>query len=235
MSNSTLISLQQNIARYGLSILIIFGNFGNLFTVLILVQSAKRRSNSCALYLLSASICNWIVVNTALISNVVGVGHIDPQNTSNVVCKLRWSSVHTLLMLSRSLSKFLNEILTVNLYVLSDRSSCCLYRSMGTLLKQFFSQSIFSTEYCYSCHFDSTAGMDSHAHSHGSLLQQQHGSMYGNVWHLCLLLRHLFSDCHWYPSSIPDDPVQSIGLAQSTKDSISRHSIWFHDEKYHDS
>ena len=107
MSTTSVLLIQQNIARYGLSILIILGNFGNLFTVLILAQSAKRRINSCALYLLSASISNWIVINTALISNVVGVDHIDPQHTSNVICKLRWSGVHALLMLSRSFSKFI--------------------------------------------------------------------------------------------------------------------------------
>jgi hypothetical protein len=107
MSASTLFSIQKNVARYGLSTLLVLGNFGNLFTTLILIRSSKRRINSCSLYLLSASISNWIVINTALVSNIVGVDHIDPQHTSNVICKLRWSGVHALLMLSRSFSKFI--------------------------------------------------------------------------------------------------------------------------------
>jgi hypothetical protein len=108
MSVSTLNSIQNNVALYGLSTLLVLGNFGNLFTILILQRLAKRRINSCSLYLLSASISNWIVINTALVSNIIGVDHIDPQNTSNVICKLRWAGVHALLMLSRSFSKFIN-------------------------------------------------------------------------------------------------------------------------------
>jgi len=106
MSSSTIFAIQQNVARYGLSALLVLGNFGNIFTILILIRSSKHKVNSCSLYLLSASISNWIVINTALVSNIVGVDNIDPQNTSNIICKLRWSGVHALLMLSRSFSKF---------------------------------------------------------------------------------------------------------------------------------
>jgi hypothetical protein len=108
MSASTLFYIQQNVARYGLSTILVLGNFGNLFTIIIFARKSKRRVNSCSLYLLSASISNWIVINTALVSNIVGVDHIDPQNTSNIICKLRWSGVHALLMLSRSFSKVIN-------------------------------------------------------------------------------------------------------------------------------
>jgi hypothetical protein len=104
MSASTLFAIQQNVARYGLSTLLVLGNVGNLFTMLILIRSSKQKVNSCSLYLLSASISNWIVINTALVSNIVGVDHTDPQHTSNVVCKLRWAGTHALLMLSRSFS-----------------------------------------------------------------------------------------------------------------------------------
>ncbi|UJR22182.1 hypothetical protein I4U23_025246 [Adineta vaga] len=102
MSTTTLFSIQQNIGRYGLSILFISGNIGNLFTVLILGRSTRRRRNSCSLYLLAASISNWIVLDTGLIFNIIGIDHTDPQHTSNIICKLRWSTVHALLMLSRS-------------------------------------------------------------------------------------------------------------------------------------
>jgi hypothetical protein len=107
MSTSAIVAAQRNIARYGLSTLLILGNFENIFTIIILTRTVKRQPNSCSLYLLSACISNWIVINTALMSNVIGVDHIDPQNTSNVVCKLRWSGAHALLMLSRSFSKFI--------------------------------------------------------------------------------------------------------------------------------
>ena len=110
MSSSTLFAVQQNIARYGLSALLILGNFGNLFTIIILTRTSKHRINSCTLYLLCASISNWIVINTALVSNIVGIDHIDPQHTSNIICKLRWSGVHALLMLSRSYSKSIHLI-----------------------------------------------------------------------------------------------------------------------------
>ncbi len=109
MSSSAIFAAQQNVAIYGLSTLLVLGNFGNLFTIIILTRTTKQRVNSCSLYLLAASVSNWIVINTALVSNIVGVHHIDPQNTSNVICKLRWSGVHALLMLSRSFSKLISE------------------------------------------------------------------------------------------------------------------------------
>ncbi|CAF2857827.1 unnamed protein product [Rotaria sp. Silwood2] len=99
---SSLAIIQQNVARYGLSTLLVLGNVGNIFTIFILSRSVKQKVNSCSLYLLSASISNWIVINTALISNIIGVDHIDPQHTSNIICKIRWSGTHALLMLSRS-------------------------------------------------------------------------------------------------------------------------------------
>jgi hypothetical protein len=105
MSTASIVDAQHNIARYGLSTLLVLGNFGNIFTIILLARGIKRQINSCSLYLLSASISNWVVINTALISNIIGVDHIDPQNTSNVVCKLRWAGTHALLMLSRSFSK----------------------------------------------------------------------------------------------------------------------------------
>jgi len=107
MSTAIITAVQRNIARYGLSALLISGNFGNIFTIILLGKGAKRQLNSCSLYLLSACISNWIVINTALVSNIVGVDHTDPQQTSNIVCKVRWSGTHALLMLSRSFSMFI--------------------------------------------------------------------------------------------------------------------------------
>ncbi|CAF0735547.1 unnamed protein product [Adineta ricciae] len=102
MSTAAIVDAQKNIARYGLSILLVFGNIGNILTIIVLSKTTKQKPNSCSFYLLSACISNWIVINTALVSSIVGVDHIDPQNTSNAICKLRWAGTHALLMLSRS-------------------------------------------------------------------------------------------------------------------------------------
>ncbi|UJR14647.1 hypothetical protein I4U23_001640 [Adineta vaga] len=106
MNNSmlpqTINNIQKNIGRYGLSVLIILGNIGNVLTILIFIRTLKKQANSCTLYLLAASITNWILINTSLISTVYGVDHVDPQHQSIVVCKLRWYGGQILLMLSRS-------------------------------------------------------------------------------------------------------------------------------------
>ena len=139
MSTAGILAAQKNIARYGLSTLLVLGNFGNVFTILILGRTTKQRVNSCSLYLLSASISNWIVINTALVSNIVGVDNIDPQHTSNVVCKMRWSGVHALLMLSRSFSKFIEDCF--HLYCLHIVVAACIDRwalcSQNGLIRSF--------------------------------------------------------------------------------------------------
>ena len=106
MSATTIVNIQKNLGRYALSALIVLGNVGNLSTILIFSQTLKKRLSSCALYLLAAAVTNWILINTALISTVYGVDHVDPQHRSIVVCKLRWYGGQILLMLSRSFSTF---------------------------------------------------------------------------------------------------------------------------------
>ena len=106
MSVSTIINIQKNLGRYGLSILIILGNIGNILTILIFRRTIKKHPKSCTYYFLSASIVNWFLINTSLISTLYGVDHIDPQHDSIIICKLRWYGGQILLMLSRSFSKF---------------------------------------------------------------------------------------------------------------------------------
>jgi len=130
MSTSTIAAAQRNIALYGMSTLLVLGNFGNICTIIILARGTKRQPNSCSLYLLSACISNWIVINTALISNIIGIDHIDPQHTSNIICKLRWSGIHALLMLSRSFSKLIYTCSISKSFssvFFSDSSDCWLY------------------------------------------------------------------------------------------------------------
>ncbi|CAF4886323.1 unnamed protein product, partial [Rotaria sp. Silwood1] len=65
-------------------------------------RTLRKQLNSYVMYLLAASITNWVLINTSLISSLYDVDHIDPQNTSLIVCKLRMYGSHMLLMLSRS-------------------------------------------------------------------------------------------------------------------------------------
>ncbi|CAF3506751.1 unnamed protein product [Rotaria sp. Silwood1] len=102
MSVSTIVNIQKNLGRYGLSALILLGNVGNILTILIFIRTLRKQLNSCTCYLLAASITNWILINSTLISTVYGVDHVDPQHRSLVVCKLRWYGGQILLMLSRS-------------------------------------------------------------------------------------------------------------------------------------
>jgi hypothetical protein len=105
MSVATLLNIRLQLGCFGIPTLLVLGNFGNLFTVLVLGRTLKQRANSCALYLLFSSIANWIVIDTALISMYYGVDHIEPTNKSNVLCKLRWYGGNVLFLTSRSLSK----------------------------------------------------------------------------------------------------------------------------------
>ncbi|CAF2600734.1 unnamed protein product [Rotaria sp. Silwood2] len=102
MSASIIVNIKLNLGRYGLSTLIVLGNVGNILTILIFIRALKKQLNSCTIYLLATSITNWVLINTALISSVYGVDHVDPQNASIIVCKLRWYGAQILLMLSRS-------------------------------------------------------------------------------------------------------------------------------------
>jgi hypothetical protein len=107
MSAATVSDIQQYLALYGQSILLILGNVGNLFATMIFARKTVRQAaNLCVLYLLADSISNCIVMNIILISNLYAVGHLDPQNQFDAVCKARWYSTHALLILSRSFSKF---------------------------------------------------------------------------------------------------------------------------------
>ena len=105
MSVATIVNVQKNLGRYGLWTLVILGNIGNLLNIVIWLRTLRKQTNSCKLYLLAASITNWILINTSLISSLYGVDNIDPQHRSLSVCKLRWYGGQILLMLSRSFSK----------------------------------------------------------------------------------------------------------------------------------
>jgi hypothetical protein len=117
MSTSTIYAVRQQLGYYGISTLLITGNIGNIFLILILGRALKQHSNSCSIYLLVASIANLFVLNTVLISTFYGLIHREPINLYNVLCKLRWYGGNTLFTISRSCSKFY-FILILFLYLL---------------------------------------------------------------------------------------------------------------------
>jgi hypothetical protein len=106
MSASILNAIRQQLSYYGISTLLISGNLGNIFLILMLGRSFKQHPNSCSLYLLFASIANLFVLDTVLISTLYGLDHLEPIHSSNVVCKIRWYGGHVLFMFSRCCSKF---------------------------------------------------------------------------------------------------------------------------------
>jgi hypothetical protein len=91
--------------NYGIPVLLVLGNVGNLFTVFTLGCTLKQGINSCTLYVLCASIANWIVVDTTLVLSFYGIDHIEPIHLSNGLCKLRWYGGYVLFMRLSNCSK----------------------------------------------------------------------------------------------------------------------------------
>ena len=106
MSVSILKIALHQLSYYGISTLLISGNIGNIFLILMLGRSFKQHPNSCSLYLLFASMANLFVVDTVLISTLYGLDHLEPIHSSNFLCKIRWYGGSVLFTLSRCCSKF---------------------------------------------------------------------------------------------------------------------------------
>ncbi|CAF0918230.1 unnamed protein product [Adineta steineri] len=102
MSVATINNIRLQLGHCVIPILLALGNFGNLFTTWILIRTLKQRTNSCALYLLCASLANWFVINTVLISSLYGLDYVEPIHISNILCKLRWYGAHVLFIASRN-------------------------------------------------------------------------------------------------------------------------------------
>lgn len=96
----TLTDVQRVMSSYGLSTFYILGTFGNLVLICILLQRTHRQ-NSCSLYLLSATIVNFILIQCILPLAIYSADHVDPQNISLVWCKIRSYLFNGLLMLYR--------------------------------------------------------------------------------------------------------------------------------------
>lgn len=94
--------VQENLIRYGMSTYLVLGNFGNLFNIIIFRQR-RFRNNSCALYLLVASIVNIFIINFGVITTIYSLYYINPETYSIIYCKLRLYLHHSTLMISRSM------------------------------------------------------------------------------------------------------------------------------------
>jgi hypothetical protein len=98
--STSLVQAQQYMSLYGLSTFYIFGTIGNFLLICILIQPTHRR-NSCSLYLLSATIVNFILIQCILPLAIYSGNHVDPQNISLIWCKIRSYLFNALLMLYR--------------------------------------------------------------------------------------------------------------------------------------
>ncbi|CAF1145530.1 unnamed protein product [Adineta steineri] len=91
MSLTILPFIQTQITRYGMSTLMVLGNIGNIFTVIIFYQ---RRKNSCAMYLLCAAILHSATLTFNGVVNVYTLDYGDPTARSLFLCKFRLYVTH---------------------------------------------------------------------------------------------------------------------------------------------
>ena len=94
--------IQQFLTRYVLALFWILGITGNLFNLAIFCQK-HLRSNSCAIYFLSTSAVNFLLMLIGLMP-VILASYIsyDLASYSSTYCKFRSYLIHALLMMSRS-------------------------------------------------------------------------------------------------------------------------------------
>ena len=93
---------QRSLTRYLLTIFWILGVVGNLFNLAVFCQK-HLRSNACAVYFLSTSGLNFLLLLVGLMPVILAsFMSYDPASYSSTYCKFRSYIVHILLMMSRS-------------------------------------------------------------------------------------------------------------------------------------
>ncbi|CAF0981956.1 unnamed protein product [Adineta steineri] len=84
-------------------IIIVVGNLGSFFNVIVFSRSNKFRFSSCSLYLIFASIGYAMYLNVVPLLRFLQLGfNIDPSAKWSWICKLRFFAIGFLLMLPRS-------------------------------------------------------------------------------------------------------------------------------------
>ncbi|CAF1281172.1 unnamed protein product [Didymodactylos carnosus] len=68
----------------------ILGTVGSLLNIYIFLSKKSFRSNSCAVYLLCASIYDLLYLFNAVLPRILTAFNIDPTTTSSVYCKLKF-------------------------------------------------------------------------------------------------------------------------------------------------
>ena len=85
-----------------MSLFLVCGFLGNLCNLYIFTRKDFLK-NSCCLYLFAASILNLLTVSWGIAPSLYNLDNVDPSTYSFVYCKLRLYTIHTLLMIGRTL------------------------------------------------------------------------------------------------------------------------------------
>ena len=214
MSAATLQQIRLQLGYYGISALIVSGNIGNAFLLIMLGRSFKRHRNSCSLYLFFASLSNLLVVDTALVSTLYGLNHLEPTHASNVLCKFRWYGGHVLFMLSRCFSKCPTCYAHKGFLYRSSSSDRRVHRSMGTLLSSCSNSIALSASHRLPCLRSESIDLSSSTIAVVRLLRQRHRTL----WTLAAAqfgVHNLRVHRHRYLAVVADDRIRPTRQAQS--------------------
>jgi hypothetical protein len=91
MSSSLLPFVQVQLTRFGLPTVLILGNIGNGFIVLLF---SKHRKNACSMYLLSGAVMNIVYLTYNILLSLYTSYYNDPTLLSPVFCRLRYYLSH---------------------------------------------------------------------------------------------------------------------------------------------
>jgi predicted permease len=91
MSTSILPIVQIQLTRYVMPIILIIGNIGNIFIVILF---SRHRKNACSLYLICAAVMNFGFIGYIIPMGVYSLTYGDPGSYSLIFCKLRQYLLH---------------------------------------------------------------------------------------------------------------------------------------------
>lgn len=103
--SANLVGVRLWLTRYIMSIFVAFGLLGNIINICVFIRQGFRR-NSCSLYLLAASTFNIFIIIWGNFQPLYTLNNTDISTYSYIYCKLRLYTIHTLLMIGRSLIVF---------------------------------------------------------------------------------------------------------------------------------
>jgi hypothetical protein len=115
MSSSVLPLLQDQLNRYALPIILILGNVGNAFIVILF---NKHRQNSCSMYLILAAVMNSAFITFNIPISRYAIDFVDPTSLSLPFCKVRFYLYHAWGQIAR----YLIVLACVDRYVLTTNN-----------------------------------------------------------------------------------------------------------------